>query len=238
MLISIITATYNSEDTIEELIGSLKNQTDLNFEWIICDGCSTDKTVHLLERTDLPFTLIIDSRTDFGIYDAINRGIKISSGQYYLTVGSDDLLDIDAIANYRNAVLKTNADIILAGLEIDNNNYYPIKFRCRFLHQKTFVAGHSVGTLIKKELHYKIGFYSNKFPIAADHLFLENAMMHNYQFLYCDFIAGKFGTHGISSSDKIGALVEAFRIQFSISKCKSCEIFIFVLRLLWNFRSL
>jgi glycosyltransferase involved in cell wall biosynthesis len=238
MLISIITATYNSEETITDLIESLKKQSDLNFEWIICDGCSTDNTVQILERSHFPFTLKIDSRSDFGIYDALNRGIKISSGQYYLVVGSDDLLDIHAIANYRNAVSQSNADIILSGLRIDKYNYYPRRYRNRFLHQMTFVAGHSVGTLIRKELHYKIGFYSKKFPIAADHLFLECALVNNFQFLYCDFIAGKFGSQGISSSDKIGALVEAFRIQFSISKCKSCEIFIFILRLFWNYRSL
>ena len=238
MKLSIITATYNCEYNICNLIDSLKSQTDQDFEWVVCDGSSTDNTIGCINAASLSFDVKIDSRPDFGIYDALNRGIKLAVGEYYLTLGSDDLLDTNAISNYKNSIIYSGADIILAGVTIGTKTHYPKKIRNRYLHQRTFVAGHSVGTLIRRSLHEEIGYYSRKYPIAADHLFLELALLRGVVFEHGDFIAGKFGDQGVSSKDKIGALTEAFRIQMSIRGCKLNETIIFIMRLIWNYKTL
>jgi glycosyltransferase involved in cell wall biosynthesis len=238
MKLSIISATYNCEYNIRNLIECLKSQTDQDFEWVVCDGGSTDNTIGYITSASLSFVVKIDSRSDFGIYDALNRGIKLADGEYYLTLGSDDLLEPDAICNYKKSIIYSGADIILAGVRIGSKIHFPNINRNRYLHQRTFVAGHSVGTLIRRYIHEEIGYYSSKYPIAADHLFLELALLKGAIFEYSDFIAGKFGDQGVSSKDKIGSLTEAFRIQLSIGGCKFTESIVFIMRLIWNYKTL
>src|SRR5574343_103309 len=84
--ISIITVTFNAAAHLPTLIDSLRNQSDRGFEWIVVDGASTDKTVDLLEASGIVTTWI--SEPDFGIYDALNKAIRLSTGEYYLVLGA------------------------------------------------------------------------------------------------------------------------------------------------------
>ena len=89
--LSIITATYNSAKHLPALIASLRAQTCQDFEWVVADGNSTDGTVELLKQvTDLKLSWV--SQHDFGIYDAMNKAIQRSQSEYYLVIGSDDML--------------------------------------------------------------------------------------------------------------------------------------------------
>src|SRR5699024_1576503 len=89
--LSIITATFNAVEYLPTLIESLRKQQDKDFEWVVADGASTDGTLELLESID-DLNIQITSREDFGIYDALNRGIKACSGEFYLVMGADDVL--------------------------------------------------------------------------------------------------------------------------------------------------
>ena len=80
--VSIITAVYNAENHILNLINSLRQQIDKNFEWVVVDGLSTDSTVKILKNID-DLNITIISEADFGIYDALNKGIKACTGEYY-----------------------------------------------------------------------------------------------------------------------------------------------------------
>jgi glycosyltransferase involved in cell wall biosynthesis len=94
--ISVITATLNAGHCISGLIACLQEQSNKNFEWVVADGGSKDDTLALLcEASDLD--LVLDSRPDHGIYDAMNRALDLASGDYYLVVGADDLLYHDAV---------------------------------------------------------------------------------------------------------------------------------------------
>ena len=73
--ISVITAVYNAEDCIQHLIESLRKQNDQNFEWVVVDGLSTDSTLEILKKID-DLNIKIISEVDFGIYDALNKGVK------------------------------------------------------------------------------------------------------------------------------------------------------------------
>jgi len=97
--ISIITATFNASSQLPDLITSLRAQSDRDFEWIVIDGGSTDSTVELLHGCgDLVTSMV--SEPDFGIYHAINKGIRLSRADYYLVVGADDRLAQHAIENF------------------------------------------------------------------------------------------------------------------------------------------
>jgi len=90
MKISIITATYNSADHIKSCLASVQNQSYQNIEHIIIDGGSTDGTVEQLRQNNLINKL--KSEPDKGIYDALNKGIQMATGDVIGFVHSDDLL--------------------------------------------------------------------------------------------------------------------------------------------------
>ena len=91
-MISIITATFNSAQTLPTLIASIRAQSDRSFEWIVVDGGSRDDTVALLRDAGDVVTRWI-SEPDFGIYHALNKALLLAQGSYYLVVGSDDTLE-------------------------------------------------------------------------------------------------------------------------------------------------
>ncbi len=100
---SIITVVYNDVENIEETIKSLLNQTYKNFEYIIIDGKSDDGTVEKIKKYEKEITYFV-SEKDGGIYDAMNKGIKISSGEFLFFLNSNDFF-------YNKNVLKNIAEI-------------------------------------------------------------------------------------------------------------------------------
>ena len=88
--ISVITATYNSDQTLGSTLDSLKRQTYVNVEHVIVDGASTDNTLDIIRRESID-GVIVESRRDQGIYDALNRGIGLATGDVVGFLHSDDV---------------------------------------------------------------------------------------------------------------------------------------------------
>lgn len=234
--ISVLTATYNATKHLPNLIQSLRSQTDRNFEWIVVDGMSNDGTVQLLRDAGDLVTQWL-SESDCGIYDALNKALKISTGDYYLVVGSDDRLDPDAIANYRMAAEESGADIVTAPIRADN-----VISRWRngpswLYGQFAYVSAHSVGSLFKRNLHDRFGFYSKKYPIAADQHFILRACKNGAKVHRVSFIAGDFSLTGVSSRDVAGVLSESFRVQLE-NEGRFLQLLLFFVRLIKNCRRL
>ncbi|NNP73962.1 hypothetical protein A7P53_15370 [Acinetobacter defluvii] len=233
--ISVITAVYNAESCIQNLIESLRVQQDKDFEWVVIDGASTDKTLKILnEINDLNIKII--SEPDFGIYDALNKGIKICSGEYYLVAGADDIFYLNAISDYKSAI-ENKIDIITANLVIGNKIIKPNRgpsWRSGMFH---WISQHSVGVLIKKDLHRVYGYYSHKYPIAADQLFIKKSCQDKAICKEINVTVGEFGLNGTSSIDDIGGLTECFRIQLITEKIKIVQYILFILRLLKRYIS-
>ena len=89
MKISIITATYNSLQHLPDVISSIGQQTYPNIEFVVIDGGSTDGTVEYLKQSNLVSQLI--SEPDKGIYDALNKGVQLATGEIIGFLHSDDL---------------------------------------------------------------------------------------------------------------------------------------------------
>jgi glycosyltransferase involved in cell wall biosynthesis len=104
MLVSIITPCYNSEKTIEKTLTCIEHQTYSNIEYIIIDGGSTDTTLERIEsyRSRLPEKLVVLSKKDRGIYDAMNKGIRIAQGQLIGIVNSDDWYEPNTVSQVVN----------------------------------------------------------------------------------------------------------------------------------------
>lgn len=239
MKISIITATYNAAPVLPRLIESLRAQADRDFEWIVVDGASTDDTLAILAAAGDVVTTFI-SEHDFGIYDALNKGLKTASGDYYLVLGADDSLYPDAIKQYRAALLAGPVfpDIVTASISSGGSVCSARVGRAWLYGLRGYVSSHSIGALIKRSLHDSHGYYSRKFPIAADQYFIKKAGDSGAVIKVCDFCAGVYGTEGVSSVDVAGTLTEIFRIQLATEKNKFFQLMIFVGRLLKNYRRL
>lgn len=227
--ISIITAVYNGADYIPHLIESLLQQTDQNFEWVVVDGVSTDNTLQILKQVK-KLNIKIISEADFGIYDALNKGIRICKGEYYLVAGADDIFFPNAIADYKNGIV-SNTEMITANIKVSDKIITPNHGPSWRVGQFQWVSSHALGLLIKKSLHQNYGYYSHKFPIAADQLFIKKCCQSGVTVKSIDIVVGEFSIMGVSSYDTIGTCTEWFRIQLLTERNKWVQYLLFILKL-------
>jgi glycosyltransferase involved in cell wall biosynthesis len=233
--ISIITVTHNAAMVLPGLIDSLHAQTDREFEWIVVDGVSMDGTVEMIKSAgDVVGKWI--SEPDCGIYDAMNKAIGLASCEYYLVCGADDRLSPTAVADYRQAVSESSADIVSACVASDAGVSRPMRGQSWRLGHLAFVSQHSVGALIRKSLHLDFGVYSPRFPIAADQYFLKRVCMSpTVRLATADFIAGRYSMEGMSGSDIPGTMSEFFRVQLETERYPSLQVVLYLLRLVRYF---
>ena len=120
--ISLITVVYNAQNSIKRCIESVLAQNYTNIEYIIIDGGSTDGTLQIIKQYE-PFITIFLSETDKGIYDAMNKGIKLATGDIVGTLNSDDFFaDNDVLNHIANAFEQNETDIVYGNL-----NYIDLK---------------------------------------------------------------------------------------------------------------
>lgn len=117
-LISIITITYNASETLPLTMGSIAEQTFKDFEHIIVDGASTDETIMIGRKMGTPNLRIVSER-DNGLYDAMNKGIKLARGRYILFLNSGDKFHAkDTLQAYSEAIESKDPDIIYGDTDI------------------------------------------------------------------------------------------------------------------------
>ena len=165
--ISVITVTKNSEKFLEENIDSMKNQTYKNFEHIIIDGKSTDKTVEIIKKHKDKIDYWV-SEPDKGLYDAMNKGIEVSTGDIIGILNSDDIYFSDALKIVNHYFSEQeNLDFLFGTVEKHKlmHGYYPDKIKWTF----GFYTTHSVGFFIKKSSQMKVGFYDTRYKYSADY---------------------------------------------------------------------
>ena len=178
MKISIITATFNSAASIIDAISSVEKQSYNLIEHIIIDGASKDETIQLIKQMpNRVFKLI--SEPDKGIYDALNKGIKLATGDVIGVLHSDDeFYELDVLEKVMNIFQTTTADIVYGDLVyVDKKKSNKI---IRYWTNKPFkflmlnfgwMPPHPA-TFVKKEVFEKHGVYDASLKIAADYDFL------------------------------------------------------------------
>ena len=238
--ISVITVTKNSEKFLEENINSLKNQTYKNFEHIIIDGNSTDRTVEIIKKNKDKIDYWA-SEPDEGLYDAMNKGIKVCTGDIIGILNSDDIYFPEALKFVNQYFTEQeNLDFLFGTVEKHKlmHGYYPEKIKWTF----GFYTTHSVGFFIKKSSQMKIGFYDTRYKYSADYDLFYKMIVKKKMFGIAtkkDEIFGKFRQGGLSSKIKyLDFLKENNRIRINNGQNILFVYLIFVLRLLRNFKNL
>ena len=237
--ISIITVTKNSEKFLQENINSLKNQTYQNFEHIIVDGASTDNTLKIIKTNSDKITKWI-SEPDEGLYHAMNKALKLCSGDIIGILNSDDKFSPEALSIVDNYFQTNDIDFLFGSVFKHKlmHGFYPKRIHWTF----GFYTTHSVGFFIKKKSHDSIGFYNTKYKWSADYdLFYRMIVKKKMKGMATKKteVLGKFRPGGLSSRIRyIDFLRENSDIRIDNGQNKFIVFGIFVLRILRNFKRL
>lgn len=232
-MITIITPTFNSESKIKDLCKSLSNQDNKNFKWIVIDACSNDRTIEIVEKYKDSIDIEIIIEPDRGIYDAINKGVIRCGTNYYMVVGSDDFIYSDVLSAIESYI-DTNHDLISGNVDIiEGGRTIKPKGKMSWLYgASSFVASHSAGLVIKKELHERYGLYNLQFPIVADQLFVLSVLQGGGNHMHVDKSFGAYSLKGTSGSNFLLTSFDFFRMQLNLGKNKYIQTVIYILRVL------
>lgn len=174
---SIITASYNSEKTISETIASVLNLDFIDFEYIIIDGNSADNTVEIIKSfvakfKDKGITFKYITEKDQGIYDAWNKGIALSSGNWISFLGSDDSYLPNALQLYFNEInINNSINYISSQVNLTNEKGEILAVFGKKYNWKNVISDINiaqVGSFHKRELFEKVGLFSTAYKIVGD----------------------------------------------------------------------
>jgi glycosyltransferase involved in cell wall biosynthesis len=219
--ISIITATYNAEACLANLIESLLKQEDIEFEFIVVDGGSKDGTVNIIKKYQKHINHWISER-DNGIYDAWNKGLDMVSGDWIMFLGADDILVDGSLKKYTE-FMKT---------EMVNNEVLFISSKKQMIDKKgkiirttgapwnwpTYLEYMMVshpGALHSKKLFEQYGNFNTDYKICGDYELLLRAK-NNLVTAYMDEVTVKASEGG--ASDSIDAVWEHYKAVILVAK--------------------
>ena len=190
MKISIVTISYNSAKTIETTFMSVLQQTYSNIEYIVIDGGSTDDTLKIAKKYSEIITVLV-SEQDNGLYDAMNKGISLATGDVIGLINSDDLFcDPDALNKVAKVFKKNkNLDSVYADLfYVSQRDINKISRRWVSGIQRKFKYGwHPAHPTfyIKKSIYDRFGLFDLSFKLAADfEIMLRFLDKHNISTTY------------------------------------------------------
>ncbi|CAN5894797.1 glycosyltransferase family 2 protein [soil metagenome] len=208
MKVSIITVTYNSEKYLQDCIESVIKQRYPDIEHIIIDGKSTDNTVAIIQQYESKISRWI-SETDKGMYDGLNKGMLMATGDIIGILNSDDMLDSDdVITRIVQSFKEQETDAVYGDLEyVDANDTNKI---IRIWHGKPFkryrfrygwMPAHPT-FYIKRSLIEQFGFYLNHYYTAADYEFMARYLYkHRVKAYYLQMLVVKMRIGGQSNKN-------------------------------------
>ncbi|MBK7627789.1 MAG: glycosyltransferase [Bacteroidales bacterium] len=214
-LVSIVTVVRNGVKTLQRTISSIANQTYKNIEFIIIDGNSSDGTVDIIKRNEH----LIDhwiSEPDAGIYDAMNKGIKIAKGDWINFMNSDDeFLSPNTLSNIFHSTISPTISIVYGDLiAYDQANLLELKVKAKkikdiwkrmcFSHQACFVKGNVM----------RANNFNLNFTLAADYYLMLSLFKSGHEFLYIPEPFAKTSILGKSYSNPI-TIIETRIISLS-----------------------
>lgn len=222
--VSVITVCFNSQQFLERSIQSVLSQSYRNIEYIIIDGGSTDRTLEIINKYRERINSFI-SEPDNGIYDAMNKGIKLASGEIICFLNSDDrFFDKYAVEKAVAFLRNKKVDFIYGNMlctNLDNTEYYlkryPLRIKKRFFLREPL--GHSA-TFYQKESFTRAGYFDIKFKISSDYEWYLRALFkkglraaHLNEIISIFQEGGKSGEDGLRLSETAAVLSSYFKLR-------------------------
>lgn len=213
--LSVITVNLNNADGLRRTIESVVTQTVRPFEFIIIDGGSTDGSVEVIRSFEAKLSFWT-SEKDSGIYDAMNKGITHTAGDYLLFLNSGDTFSAPDTVSKLTAYEDT-ADVIHGTSRL----FYPdgtyiIYGKKKFMPSITLfhamIFSHQAA-MFKKNLFAEFGLYDTDLRIVSDYDFILKAFFGGKKFLYIGETIADYQLGGISSRDSIARLIEHHMVR-------------------------
>lgn len=211
MKVSIITVTYNSAQTLAMTIDSVLRQTYQDIEYIVKDGGSTDKTIDIIKKYEPMFhgRMKWVSAKDKGIYDGMNKGIEMATGNIVGILNSDDFFtDNHVIEKIADAFNEKKVDAIYGDVHfVKGSNlkksirYYSSRLFCPFWLRFGFMPAHP-SFYVRRDVFSKVGLYKTDYKIGADFEMMVRMFYRHritYHYLPYDFVTMRTG--GVSTRD-------------------------------------
>lgn len=202
LLVTILTPCYNSGKTIAKTLECIENQTYRNIEYIIIDGGSTDDTLSVIERhrDRLPKDFKLISEKDNGIYDAMNKGIRLAKGQLIGIVNSDDCYELDTVAQVVSHFRKNQYEVVY-GMQ---RTYDGGKEKAVVIYHHDFLSCQMIThptCFVTKDTYQKFGVFDTQYRSAADYdLMLRYYESGQVAFTPVYHVLSNFHLGGMSSS--------------------------------------
>jgi putative colanic acid biosynthesis glycosyltransferase len=222
-IFSIITVTRNNLSGLQKTYDSVQSQSFKNYEWLVCDGNSTDGSLSFLSQNNIEPV----STEDNGIYDAMNKGIDRAKGEYLIFMNAGDVFasknNLETIAD---TIQKEEPDFIYGdALEILKDKevykkarYYPKIDEGMITHHQSMVYKREIiGDLI----------YNQKYRIAADYDYTWRIINQSKDISYIPAPLCLFETGGISQQQALKGRLEQFKIRYQMGIQFFDNIFIF-----------
>lgn len=175
---SVVTAVYNGEAFLRDCMDSVTSQDYPNIEYVLIDGASKDKTLEIIKSFGDKVTKVI-SEKDRGIYDAINKGIKLCTGEYIAILNSDDVYwDPHVLSEVADIFEKTECDMVFGDVLYTKREslqkpvrYYSSKNVYPWMMRLGYMPAHPA-TFVRKSVYDKYGLFNPDFRISGDFDFL------------------------------------------------------------------
>jgi glycosyltransferase involved in cell wall biosynthesis len=206
-LLSIITINYNNASGLQKTMESVIKQNSDDFEYVVVDGGSSDNSVNIIKeitgKSKIPVKWV--SEKDLGIYNAMNKGIKMSEGKYLQFLNSGDMLASETIISELLKKIPDNCQIIYGNmLKIFPQGLYrdkgPAGKKITMMNFYLGTLNHSP-SLINRELFELYGLYDETLKIVADwKWFMQVIGIHNVKPVYFDLEVTVFDMTGISNT--------------------------------------
>lgn len=221
-MFSIITVVKNSNNLIFKTIESIENQTFKNFEYIIVDGKSEDFTLEKVLTKKKIINFLI-SEKDNGIYDAMNKGIKIANGNIVVFVNCGDILTKNALKIISKIFINKNEiDFVFGTVQRHYTKKTILKYGFsakRIKYNFDFATAHSTGFFMKRESIKKIGLYNTNYRCSSDYDYYYRTIVKNNMLgdsTKKSQLIGIVSNGGYSSKVSfMNHLLEEFKIRFN-----------------------
>jgi len=216
-MVSIITVAYNSENCIERTIESVLAQTYSDIEYIIIDGASGDRTVELaegyrgaLEEKGITYRII--SEPDGGIYDAMNKGIRLATGEIIGLLNSDDTYEANAVETVVDTFAKENCDLMFANIRIHKQDGRSFIKKARLRKPETSRDWNHPTTFVKAELYKAYPF--RNLGIHDDYGFFLQMKKQGRKIVTVDKVLANFRLGGASNKKSLKAAKKRIRDRY------------------------
>ena len=212
--LTVVTIVYNNVRDIERTVLSVLNQTYSNIEYLVIDGASTDGTLELLKKYEGRLTKLI-SESDEGIYDAMNKGLALASGDYILFMNSgDEIYTSDTVENVFASAL--DADIYYGETEMFNEDWKSLGQR-RHKAPKSFIwKDFKFGMCISHQAIYirrsLTEPYDPQYKLSADIDWIIKAAKKATKIVNTRIYVAKYLVGGMSKKKHRQSLIERFHI--------------------------